>query len=122
MIDRNKLSMRVALSLLASIGFADISHSHAKPCFASSAARQFVSRQGGCPAKKLRVRELVATDLFNTNPRSGVPLPTRPVTANSVNDSGTTQYPDRKAEEGHGDKGGRETIPTQLSESARVSA
>lgn len=122
MIDREKLSVRVALSHLENIAFADISHSRAKPCFASSAARQFVSRQGGCPAKKLRVRELVATDLFNTNPRSGVPLPTRPVTANSVNDSGTTQYPSRKTEEGHGDKGGKANIRTQLSQSARVLA
>lgn len=105
MIDTKITSLRVALSHLANIAFADISHSRAKPCFASSAARQFVSRQGGCPAKKLRIRELVAANLINPNPRSGVPLPTRPVTANSVNDSGTTQYPSSSTEDGHGDKG-----------------
>lgn len=119
MIDREKQSLRVALSGLANIEFADISHRRAYVC-ASSATRQFVSRQGGCLARKLRVRELVATDLSNTNPRSGEPIPTRPVTANSVNDSGTTQYPSRSTEDGHGDKGEGEAIPTHLSQSARV--
>lgn len=112
--------MRVALPNLENIGAYANTSKCAGLYLASSATRQFVSRQGGCLARKLRVHGLVAMDLFNTNPRSGEPIPTRPVTANSVNDSGTTQYPDRKAEEGHGDKGGRDTGPTQLSQSARV--
>lgn len=123
MIDRKKQSMRVALSTLANIAFPAISHSRVQSrCFASSAARQFVSRQGGCPAKKLRAHELVAVRFTNPNPRSGEPIPTRPVTAKAVNDSGTTQYPSCSTEDGHGDKGGRATIHTHLSESARVYA
>jgi hypothetical protein len=117
--DRKKLSARVALLGLASIADTGICHSRAN-CFASSAARQYVSRQGGCSAKKLRVHGLVAMDLFNTNPRSGEPIPTRPVTAKAVNDSGTTQYPSRSTEDGHGDKGRSEISRTQLSKSARV--
>jgi hypothetical protein len=120
MIDRNKLSLRVALSHLANVAFADISHSRAKPCFASSAARQFVSRQGGCPAKKLRVRGLVAAHLFTTKSALWCATSNAARDSESVNDSGTTQYPSSSTEDGHGDKGGRATIRTQLSKSARV--
>lgn len=122
-IDRNKLSVRVALSLLANIALAGRTHSRVKQqCFASSAARQFESRQGGCPAKKLRVRGLVAAHLFTTKSALWCANSNAARDTERFNDSGTTQYPDRKTEEGHGDKGGRETIGTQLSESARFTA
>jgi hypothetical protein len=109
-IDRNKLSLRVALSVLANIPFAAISHSRAKPCFASSAARKSVSRQGGCPAKKLRVRGLVAAHLFTNKSALWCANSNAARDSESVNDSGTTQYPDRKTEEGHGDKGRKDFI------------
>ncbi len=78
--------------------------------FAPSDTRQSVGRQGGRLSRKLRAHGLVAVCFTNPNPRSGEPIPTRPVTAKAVNDSGTTQYPDRKAEEGHGDKGKARSI------------
>lgn len=110
MIHKKKQSLRVALSPLANIAFTDITNSRAKPCFASSAARQFVSRQGGCPAKKLRVRGLVAAHLFTTKSALWCATSNAARDSESVNDSGTAQYPDRKTEDGHGDKGGKASI------------
>lgn len=65
------------------------------------------------PSKWLPVTEAEASrvsrrDSINPNPRSGVPIPTRPVTARAGNDPGTTQYPQRELghpEGSHGDKG-----------------
>ena len=48
------------------------------------------------PRKEAEASRVSRRDSINSNPRSGEPIPTRPVTARAVNDSGTTQYPQRE--------------------------
>lgn len=74
--------MRVALPNLANIDACANTSKCAGIYLASSATRQFVSRQGGCLARKLSPRGVMPSRVTSFQiPGSGVALPSRTVIA-----------------------------------------
>lgn len=65
--------------------------------------------QGACLSEKPSAREVMPARIDQTIPGNAAPIAPWPVTPRGVSHAGNTEYPDRKTEEGHGEKG--EVLP-----------
>lgn len=61
--------------------------------------------QGACLSEKPSAHEVMHVRSFETIPGNAAPIAPWPVTPRGVSHAGNAEYPDRKTEEGHGEKG-----------------